>query len=138
MRLRSLSRFVAVAAAAVLPPLLLTVCIAFRLLEAWKLWHEFIRLAPWVFAYVLASLVTILELDEKQHLAYWERFINVSNTVTSLALALECAGELSDVMGSLTFPVRAVVLFGICLIAQSGVTLATGRGRVSRGACIRS
>jgi hypothetical protein len=121
---------------AVLPSVPIAACLAFRGVEAWRLWlemKEFTALGAiawlWVAAYVLASVVTVLGVDDERELKWWEFLIDAGNCVTSIILAIKCANQQFDDAHPLPYGVRFLLWLAVCLIPQLMVTHAARRAR---------
>jgi hypothetical protein len=122
---------------AVLPALPVMTCLVLRGVEAWKLWHEmhdftFLGALAWVWvaAYVLASVVTIFGIDEERELRWWELLIDAGNGVSSMVLAIKCAGHQIDDGHPLPYTARFLLWLAVCIIPQLMVTHAARRARV--------
>jgi hypothetical protein len=136
MRLLSLRKILSAAAGLVLPALPVISCLAFRGLEAWKLWHEMSRFTAlgmiawmWTLAFLAATLITVGGFDTRQNCRRWERLIDAANTVTSVVLAIDAAKEDVDITDTMPYLVRVLLLFAVCLIAQLTVTFLARRAR---------
>lgn len=121
---------------AVLPAVPVAMCLVLRGVEAWKLWHEmrdftFLGALAWIWvaAYVLASVVTIFGIDEERELRWWELLIDAGNGVSSIVLAIKCAGHQIDDGHPLPYAARFVLWLAVCILPQLMVTHAARRAR---------
>jgi hypothetical protein len=128
-------QFVALCAT-VLPAIPVVMCLVMRGVEAWKLWYDmrdftFLGAIAWVWvaSYLLASVVTILHIDDAHALKWWEFFIDAGNIVASIILAIKCASHQVDDGHPVPYLFRFFLWFSVCVIPQLMVTHAARRAR---------